>query len=72
MGFAIRKVNVPLSAYASQNFGKKPLGMESDAYWNVDEDNQMEKTFCCINAIPRDYAKLGQLMLQKEIGTENN
>jgi CubicO group peptidase (beta-lactamase class C family) len=39
--------------------------MESDAYWNVDEDNKMEKTFCCINAIPRDYAKLGQLMLQK-------
>jgi hypothetical protein len=24
--------------------------MESDAYWNVDEDNKMEKTFCCINA----------------------
>ena len=24
----------------------------------------MEKTFCCINAIPRDYAKLGQLMLR--------
>ena len=65
LGFAIRKaVNIPLSAYASQKLWK-PLGMESDAYWNVDEDNKMEKTFCCINAIPRDYAKLGQLMLQK-------
>lgn len=65
LGFAVRKaVQVPLSYYASQKLWK-PLGMESDAYWNVDEDNKMEKTFCCINAIPRDYAKLGQLMLQK-------
>lgn len=64
LGFAIRKaVNVPLSYYASQKLWK-PLGMESDAYWNTDE-NGMEKTFCCVNAIPRDYAKLGQLMLQK-------
>lgn len=64
LGFAIRKaVNVPLSYYASQKLWK-PLGMESDAYWNTDE-NGMEKAFCCVNAIPRDYAKLGQLMLQK-------
>lgn len=64
LGFAIRKaVNVPLAYYASEKFWK-PLGMESNAYWNTDEQG-MEKTFCCINAIPRDYAKLGQLLLQK-------
>lgn len=64
LGFAIRKaVKVPLSFYASEKFWK-PLGMEADAYWNTDEPG-MEKTFCCINAIARDYAKLGQLLLQK-------
>lgn len=64
LGFAIRKaVKVPLSFYASEKFWK-PLGMESDAYWNTDEPG-MEKTFCCINAIARDYAKLGQLLLQE-------
>ena len=36
--------------------------MEHNAEWNTD-DNGMEKAFCCINAIPRDFAKLGQLML---------
>lgn len=64
LGFAIRKaVKKPLATYASEKFWK-PLGMESDAYWNTDEPG-MEKTFCCINAIARDYAKLGQLLLQK-------
>ena len=69
--FAIRKaVNIPLSAYVSQNF--EPLGMESDAYWNIDEDNKMEKRSVASMLFPRDYAKLGQLMSKKEIGTENN
>ena len=64
LGFAVRKaVNVPLAYYASEKFWK-PLGMESEAYWNTDEKG-MEKTFCCVNAIARDYAKLGQLLLQK-------
>lgn len=64
LGFAIRKaIKVPLAYYASEKFWK-PLGMESTAYWNTDEQG-MEKTFCCLNAIPRDYAKLGQLLLQK-------
>jgi len=64
LGFAIRKaVGIPLAFYASEKVWK-PLGMEADAFWNVD-GNGMEKTFCCVNAIARDYAKLGQFMLQK-------
>ena len=62
LGFAIRKaVNQPMASYLSSKIWK-PLGMEHNAEWNTDE-NGMEKTFCCINAIPRDFAKLGQLML---------
>lgn len=41
-----------------------PLGMESDATWNIDsEKHRMVRAFCCINATMRDYAKLGRLFL---------
>jgi CubicO group peptidase (beta-lactamase class C family) len=39
-----------------------PLGMEYDASWSIDrEENGLEKTFCCVNARARDYAKIGRL-----------
>lgn len=37
-----------------------PLGMETDAYWMVD-DNNVEMAFGGLNATARDYAKLGEL-----------
>lgn len=37
-----------------------PLGMESDAYWMVDDHN-MEMAFGGLNATARDYAKIGEL-----------
>lgn len=37
-----------------------PLGMESDAYWMVDDEG-MEMAFGGLNATARDYAKLGEL-----------
>ncbi|MER7467035.1 serine hydrolase [Streptomyces sp. NPDC097981] len=40
-----------------------PMGAQDSATWNLDHDNGNEKAFCCINATPRDYAKLGQLVL---------
>jgi CubicO group peptidase (beta-lactamase class C family) len=43
-----------------------PLGMEFDASWSIDKKKDgMEKTFCCLNARMRDYAKIGRLMLNK-------
>lgn len=42
----------------------KPLGMESDAYWLVD-GNGMELAFGGLNAVLRDYARLGQLYLNE-------
>ncbi len=42
----------------------EPLEMEFDAGWSIDKKNDgLEKTFCCINARARDYAKIGRLML---------
>jgi CubicO group peptidase (beta-lactamase class C family) len=43
-----------------------PLGMEFDATWSVDnKKNGIEKTFCCLNARARDFAKLGRLYKNK-------
>ena len=40
-----------------------PLGMEFEASWSVDRKKEgIEKTFCCINARARDFAKIGRLM----------
>jgi len=43
----------------------KKIGTTNDAYWNLDTENGKAKTFCCFYATPRDYAKLGQLILNK-------
>lgn len=41
----------------------KPIGAGHDATWNLDQEGGNEKAFCCINATARDYARLGQLVL---------
>jgi CubicO group peptidase (beta-lactamase class C family) len=39
-----------------------PLAMEYDASWSIDQKNNgLEKTFCCLNARARDFAKIGRL-----------
>jgi CubicO group peptidase (beta-lactamase class C family) len=43
-----------------------PLGMEYDASWSLDrKENGLEKTFCCLNARARDFAKIGRLYQNK-------
>ncbi len=43
-----------------------PLGMEYPASWSIDrKEGGIEKTFCCLNAPARDFAKLGSLYLHK-------
>ena len=39
----------------------QPIGAEADATWLVDRAGQ-EATFCCLNAVLRDYARLGLLL----------
>jgi CubicO group peptidase (beta-lactamase class C family) len=44
----------------------QPLGMEYNASWSIDRYlNGIEKTFCCLNARARDFAKIGRLYLKK-------
>lgn len=53
------KVTTLLTKYLWQ-----PLGAESDALWNLD-DQKMVKAFCCLNATAADFAKLGRLYLKQ-------
>lgn len=51
-----------LSAYASEKLWK-PLGAEHPALWSTDQENGVTKAYCCFNTNARDFARLGQLML---------
>jgi CubicO group peptidase (beta-lactamase class C family) len=64
LGMIIQKVTGQLVAdYFTSNVWQ-PIGAEFDAYWNVDHQGGQEKTFCCFNAAARDYARVGQLLLE--------
>jgi CubicO group peptidase (beta-lactamase class C family) len=56
-----RAVKKPLSIYASEQIWR-PYGMEADAFWQVDERGH-EIAGCCLSARLRDYARIGQFML---------
>lgn len=54
-----------ITAYANDKLWA-PLGMEYPATWSTDRKKDgIEKTFCCINAPARDFAKLGSLYLHQ-------
>ena len=54
-----------ITAYLEERIWK-PLEMEYDASWSLDRKKDgLEKSFCCINARARDYAKIGRLYLNK-------
>lgn len=54
-----------IAAYLEEKIWK-PLEMEFDASWSLDRNkNGLEKTFCCLNARARDYAKIGRLYLNQ-------
>ncbi len=58
-----RATGQTLAEYLSKSFWK-PLGMEASAPWALDNENGLEKAFCCVSARLRDFAKMGQLLLQ--------
>jgi len=58
-----RATKTPIANYL-QNRLWQPLGMEHDATWNTDGKGQV-KTYCCLNAQARDYARFGRLYLNR-------
>ena len=65
LGYIIEKATgEDLSEYAQRKVWKK-IGAEHEAYWSLDKENGDEKSFCCWYATPRDYSRLGLLLLHK-------
>jgi len=53
-------VGRPVAEYLQEKIWQ-PIGAEADATWIIDRSGQ-EVTFCCFNAVLRDYARLGLLL----------
>lgn len=51
-----------ISEYTSEKFWK-PMGAVNSALWSLDDENGMEKAYCCFNSDARDFARWGQLIL---------
>lgn len=58
-----------VSEYASEKIWS-PIGAQEDAWWSTDTNDGMEKAYCCFHSNARDFARLGQLVLNK--GSWNN
>ncbi|WP_375579596.1 serine hydrolase [Marivirga tractuosa] len=76
-GFAYKSINTQILAevletatgqsisdYATNRLWRK-IGAENDALWSLDREGGMEKAFCCFNSTARDFARIGQLVLNK-------
>ncbi|MCD7976392.1 MAG: beta-lactamase family protein [Tannerellaceae bacterium] len=59
----------PVSTYISRKLWT-PMQAEENALWSLDKKDGMEKAYCCFNSNARDFARFGQLILNK--GSWNN
>lgn len=66
LGLALREAlhGKELTQFFYDRFWVK-LKNEDSLSWSTDDDNKIEKTYCCVNAVARDFAKLGRLMLNE-------
>ncbi len=64
LGFLIEAVAKKSAAQLLEERIWGPLGMESDAYWNLDNHGNV-LTFLGLNITARDYAKFGRLYLNQ-------
>lgn len=53
-----------LAEYASEKLWK-PIGASMNALWSLDKVKGVEKAYCCFNSNARDFARIGQLVLNK-------
>jgi len=61
LGLVLRAaIGKPITDYLGETIWQQ-IGTEADASWIIDGTGQ-EATFCCFNAVLRDYARLGRLL----------
>jgi CubicO group peptidase (beta-lactamase class C family) len=51
-----------LADYASEKIWT-PIGSEHTAYWSLDQENGLEKSYCCFYSTTRDFARIGRIMM---------
>lgn len=65
LGMAIQSATGDtLSDYFSKHVWSQ-IGATHPAYWNIDRPGGMEKAFSAFYAVPRDFARIGRLFLNK-------
>ncbi|MEG1615401.1 MAG: serine hydrolase [Bacteroidales bacterium] len=65
LGFIVeRATGETLSDYASQKLWT-PIQAEQSALWSLDHKDGAEKAYCCFNSNARDFARFGQLVLNR-------
>jgi len=65
LAFVLQKAtDKTISDYASEKIWT-PIQAEEDAQWSLDHKDGNEKGYCCFNTNARDFARLGQLILNK-------
>lgn len=63
LGFILEKATGKnVSDYASEKLWK-PIGAKYSAFWSLDHEGGMEKTYCCFNSNALDFARIGKLYL---------
>ncbi|HON19026.1 MAG TPA: serine hydrolase domain-containing protein, partial [Salinivirgaceae bacterium] len=55
---------MPVAEFMEKYLWKK-IGAETPALWCLDHKNGLEKAYCCVNATAKDFARLGQLILNQ-------
>jgi CubicO group peptidase (beta-lactamase class C family) len=67
LAFVLQKAtDKNISDYASEKLWT-PMEAEEDALWSLDRKDGHEKAYCCFNTNARDFARFGQLILNKGV-----
>lgn len=62
LGFLLEEATgMKVADYASEKIWKH-IGAELPAFWSLDNEGGMEKSFCCFYAMSRDFGRLGRLV----------
>ena len=64
LGLARALGDETITSYAQRKLWT-PLGMEHGGIWTTDRKDGLEKTWCCLAATARDFAKFGRLLLRQ-------
>lgn len=67
LGFILEEATgMKVSEFMEKHLWSK-IGAEMPAYWSLDDEEGLEKAFCCLYVTTKDYARLGQLILNHGI-----